>query len=71
MVWDSQLFQNFPQFIVIHTIKSFGIVNKAKIVQCHKPCSIVHQAFCVSDLVSYIYFSLPLDTHKGFDLGHN
>ena len=31
MVWYSNLFQNFPQFIVIHTVKSFGIVNKAEI----------------------------------------
>ena len=31
MVWYSRLFQNFPQFIVIHTVKSFGIVNKAEI----------------------------------------
>ena len=31
MVWYSHLFQNFPQFIVIHTVKSFGIVNKAEI----------------------------------------
>ena len=30
MVWYSHLFQNFPQFIVIHTVKGFGIVNKAK-----------------------------------------
>ena len=27
----SHLFQNFPQFIVIHTVKGFGIVNKAEI----------------------------------------
>ena len=31
MVWYSHLFQNFPQFIVIHTVKGFGIVDKAKI----------------------------------------
>ena len=31
MVWYSHLFHNFPQFIVIHTVKSFGIVNKAEI----------------------------------------
>ena len=31
MVWYSHLFQNFPQFIVIHTVKRFGIVNKAEI----------------------------------------
>ena len=31
MVWHSHLFKNFPQFIVIHIIKGFGIVNKAEI----------------------------------------
>ena len=31
MVWYSNLFQNFPQFIVIHTVKGFGTVNKAEI----------------------------------------
>ena len=31
MVWDSHLLKNFPQFIVIHTVKGFGIVNKAEI----------------------------------------
>ena len=31
LVWYSQLFQNFPQFVVIHTVKGFGIVNKAKV----------------------------------------
>ena len=31
MVWYAHLFQNFPQFIVIHTVEGFGIVNKAGI----------------------------------------
>ena len=31
MVWCSHLFQNFPQFVVIHTVKVFGVVNKAEI----------------------------------------
>ena len=31
MVWYSHLFQNCPQFIVIHTVKGFDIVNKAEI----------------------------------------
>ena len=31
MVWYSHLFHNFPQFIVIHTVKGFGIVDKAEI----------------------------------------
>ena len=31
MVWCSHLFKNFPQFVVIHIVKSFGVVNKAKV----------------------------------------
>ena len=31
MVWDSHLLKNFPQFIVIYTVRAFGIVNKAEI----------------------------------------
>ena len=31
VVWYSHHFQNFPQFMVIHTVKGFGIVNKAQI----------------------------------------
>ena len=39
MVWYSHLFQNFPQFVVIHTVKGFGIVNKAKVgVFLEFPC---------------------------------
>ena len=30
MVWYSHLFKNFPQFVMIHTVKSFGVVNKAE-----------------------------------------
>ena len=31
MVWYSRLFKNFPQFVVIHTVKGFGIVSKAEV----------------------------------------
>ena len=31
MVWYSHLFQNFPQFVVIHTTKDFGIVNEVAV----------------------------------------
>ena len=31
MVWYSHLLKNFPQFIVIHTIKGFGIITKAEV----------------------------------------
>ena len=30
MVWYSDIFQNLPQFIVIHTVKGFGVVRKAE-----------------------------------------
>ena len=32
VVWYSHHFKNFPQFVVIHTLKGFGMVNKAKVV---------------------------------------
>ena len=31
VVWYSHLFQNFPQFVVIHTVKCFSVVNKAEV----------------------------------------
>ena len=31
MVWDSHLFKNFPQFVVIHTVKGFGVLNKTEV----------------------------------------
>ena len=31
MIWYSHLFQNFPQFVVIHTVKGFDMVNKAEV----------------------------------------
>ena len=43
VVWYSHLFQNFPQLIVIHTVKGFGIVNKAEIeLSCffHDPADV-------------------------------
>ena len=33
VVWYSHLFQNFPQFVVVHRVKGFGIVNKADVFQ--------------------------------------
>ena len=31
MLWYFHLFKNFPQFVVIHTVKGFGVVNKAEV----------------------------------------
>ena len=39
MIWYSHFFQNVPQFIVIHTVESFGVVNEAEIdVFLELPC---------------------------------
>ena len=32
VIWFSHLFKNFPQFVVIHTVKSFSVVNEADVV---------------------------------------
>ena len=49
MVWYSHLLKNFPQFVVIHTIKGFGIVNKAEIDVFleHLAFSIVQQMLAI------------------------
>ena len=45
MVWYSYLFQNFPQFGVIHTVKGFGVVNKAEVdVFLELSCFFYHPA---------------------------
>ena len=52
MAWYSHLFQNFSQFIVIHTVKGFGIVNKAEIdVFLELPC-FFHDLMHVGNLIS-------------------
>ena len=52
MVWYSHLFQNFPQFIVMHTAKGFGIVNKAEIDVFLELSCFFHDPVDVGDLVS-------------------
>ena len=52
MVWYSHLFQNFPQFIVIHTVKGFGIVNKAEIDGFLELSCFFHDQADVSNLIS-------------------
>ena len=38
MVWYSHLFQNFPQFVVIYTVKGFGVINKAEDIFLELSC---------------------------------
>ena len=52
MVWYSHLFQNFPQFIVIHIVKGFGIVNKAEIDVFLEPSCFFHDPADVGNLIS-------------------
>ena len=52
VVWYSQLFQNFPQFIVIHTVKGFGIVNKAEIDVFLELFCFFHDPLDVGNLIS-------------------
>ena len=48
----------------------FGVVWSLPSVQCYEPLSIVLWALCLPDLILWIYLSLLLYNHKGFDLGH-
>ena len=52
MVWDSHLFQNFPQFIVMHTVKGFGIVNKAELDVFLELSCFFHDPADVGNLIS-------------------
>ena len=52
MVWYSHLFQNCPQFIVIHTVKAFGIVNKAEIDVFLELSCFFHDPADVGNLIS-------------------
>ena len=52
MVWYSHLLKNFPQFIVIHTVKGFGIVNKAEIDVFLELSCFFHDSVDVGYLIS-------------------
>ena len=52
MIWYSHLFQNFPQFIVIHTVKGFGIVHKAEIGVFLEFSCFFHDPVGVGNLIS-------------------
>ena len=52
VVWYSHLFKNFPQFIVIHTVKSFGIVKKAEVDVFLEPSCFFYDPTDVGNLIS-------------------
>ena len=52
MVWYSHLFQDFPQFVVIRTVKDFGIVNKAEVDVFLELSCFFHDPADVGNLIS-------------------
>ena len=52
LVWYSHLFQNFPQFVVIHTVKDFGLVNKAEMDVFLELSCFYHDPEDVGNLIS-------------------
>ena len=52
MVWYCNGFQNFPQFIVIHTVKGFGLVDKAEVDACMELSCFFDDPADVGNLVS-------------------
>ena len=52
MVWYSHIFQNFPPFVVIHTVKGFGLVNKTEIDVFLELSCFFHDPTDVGNLIS-------------------
>ena len=67
MVWNAHLFKNFPQFVAIHTVKGFGIVNKAEIDVFLKLSCFFDDPTDVGNLISgfYVYIPQSLDPPSG------
>ena len=72
LLFSSQLFVRPFQTTILLSCISFtwAWFWSLPSVQCYEPSSIVLQALYLFDLICWIYFSLPLYNHKGFDLGH-
>ena len=52
MVWYSYLFKNFPQFVVIHIVKDFSIVNEAEVDFFGNPLTVFYDSMNVGNLIS-------------------
>ena len=51
-IWYSHLFQNFPQFVVIHTVKGFSVVNEAEVDVFLEFCCFFYDLMDVGNLIS-------------------
>ena len=68
MVWNSHLLKNFPQFVMIHKVKGFGVVNKADVfleLSCffHDPVDVVN---LVSGSSAFSKTTLNICNNKSF-----
>ena len=52
VVWYSHLFKNFPQFVVIHTVKGFGVINEAEVDVFLELSSFFYDPMNVGNLIS-------------------
>ena len=52
MVWYSHLLKNFPQFVVIHTVKDFNIVSEAEVYVFLELCCFINDPVDVGNLIS-------------------
>ena len=62
MVWYSRLFKNFPQFVVIHTVKGFSVVNEAQV-------DVFYTYICRASQVALVIKNLPDNTGDMRDVG--
>ena len=69
LLFFSQLFVRPPQRTILPLCISFswGWPWSLPPIQCQEPLSLVLQVLCLSDLIPWIYLSLPLYNHKGFE----
>ena len=56
MVWYSHIFNNFPEFVVIHTVKGFGVVNKAEVDIFLEVCCFLSDPMDVGSLISELVY---------------
>ena len=64
MVWYSHLFQNFPEFVVIHTVKGFFIVNKAEIDVILELSCLFDDPTDVGNLIMLIIATVAIISYK-------
>ena len=69
MVWYSHILKNFPQFVVMHTVKGFGVVNKAEVGVFLEYSCFFYDPADVGNLISgSSAFSLPAEPQGGYSL---